>query len=84
MYKLSACVIGAMAITIAASLLIPPFVSAQTSADEQKMVSAIKSHAQAAGTAGGHFVVLLVCPPAFRGVGDCAFTVLGSLANMTK
>ena len=88
MSKLYSMATGAVALAIAASLLIPTLVSAQnqTSSDSgtQKILSGVKSRAaQAGATSGGNIAVLLVCPPNLTALGDCSFSVLGTLQNMT-
>jgi hypothetical protein len=88
MSKLSSIAIEAVALAIAAILLIPTLASAQnqTSSDSgaQKILSGVKSRAaQAGATSGGNIAVLLVCPPNLTGLGDCSFSVLGTLQNMT-
>jgi hypothetical protein len=88
MNKISLMATGAVALAIVASLLIPTlaFAQNQTSSDSgaQKILSGIKSRAaQAGATSGGDIAVLLVCPPTMNGIGDCSFSVLGQLQNMT-
>jgi len=83
----SSYILGAMVLTLAAGLLIPHAAFAQTSTDTgtQKLLSAMKSRAaQAAGTSGGGLAVLLICPPTITSIGQCSFTALGTLQNMTQ